>query len=71
MKHHTAQVHEVTLETHQETGRVGAAASEIEQAGGVVLVACAIRKRIVYVSPKPLTAEIESAISGKPGDRVS
>lgn len=70
MKEFAATVWDITLEDHREAGRVGAAASAIEAAGGVVITACAIRKRIVYVAGNSLASIAAAALAGNPGDRV-
>lgn len=71
MKQRSTQLFEVELETHAETGRVGAACNAIGRAGGIVHVGDAILKKIVYSAPRSLEPEINAAIGGKPGERVS
>lgn len=71
MKHNEAKIFEVDLESHAETGRVGAACSAIEAAGGVVHTGDVVLKKIVYTSTRSLQAEIAAVLCGKPGDRVS
>lgn len=70
MKSIQLQTYCVTL-GQENRAKLGHAFEAIRSAGGFISVACDITQRIVYSAERDLTAEIEAAIGGKVGDRVS